>query len=53
MLSVEECRRILGVPQLSDEEVAEIRDILSAFAQVFIDDYLRKIKGAKPSPNER
>ena len=53
MLSVEECRRILGVPQLSDEEVVEIRDTLVAFVQVFIDDYLRKIKAAKPSPDEQ
>ena len=41
MLSVEECRRILGTPQLSDEEVAEIRDSLVAFSRLFIDDYLR------------
>ena len=37
MLSNEECRRLLGSPPLSDEEVAEIRDTLQEFAVTLVD----------------
>lgn len=45
MLSVEECRTILGLPALSDDEVAEIRDTLYAFAHTLIGEYLRERRG--------
>jgi predicted DNA-binding ribbon-helix-helix protein len=42
MLSLDNCRRILNFPQLSDDEVREIRDTLYSFVRVFIDDYLKQ-----------
>jgi hypothetical protein len=49
MLSIDECRAKLGVPDLSDEQVAEIRDTLYGFAHTLIDEYLRDRK-ARRSP---
>ena len=46
MLSIEECRRLLGPIDLSDEEVAELRDTLDAFARAMIDGLL---KGTPPT----
>jgi hypothetical protein len=42
MLSVEECRTILGQTELTDEQVAEIRDTLYGFAQTLVEEYLRE-----------
>jgi hypothetical protein len=42
MLSIEECRAILGHPELTDQQVAEIRDTLYGFAHSLIDEYLRE-----------
>lgn len=41
MLTIERVRELLGQPDLTDDEVEDIRDILYAFANTFIDDYLR------------
>jgi hypothetical protein len=41
MLTIERVRGLLGQPDMTDEEVKDVRDILSAFANTFIDDFLR------------
>lgn len=41
MLTIERVRELLGQPDMTDEEVKDIRDILYAFANTFIDDFLR------------
>ena len=48
MLTIEECRTLLGNPDLSDEQVRDIRDTLYAFAYTFIDAFLKK--HSVPSP---
>ena len=48
MLSIEECRRILGQPAMSDEQVTEIRDSLYAFAHALVDDHVRKLRQRSP-----
>ncbi len=48
MLSIEELRTILGRPELTDEQVGEIRDTLTCFAHMFIDAYLRERRGQLP-----
>jgi len=50
MLSIEDCRQILGKPELTDEQVAEIRDSLYCFAHAFVDEYLRRRKTHPPKP---
>jgi len=56
MLSYDECRKILGRPELTDEQVEQIRDSLYAFAHAMIDDYikngrkLRKEDGMSSTP---
>ena len=40
MLSLDELRRHLRRPDLSDEQAAAARDLLSALADMLIDDYL-------------
>ena len=52
MLSIEECRRLLGSPRLSDAEVAEIRDTLQAFAATLVDGFVEKHAGAHRTPAE-
>ena len=42
MLSIDECRRLLGNPDWSDERVVEVRDALQAFASLCLDEYLRE-----------
>jgi hypothetical protein len=49
MLTPDQMREFLGRPEMSDDQVTEIRDILYAFADTFIDDYLRRY-GPKPPP---
>jgi hypothetical protein len=44
MLSIEECRQILGKPALTDEQVVEIRDSIYCFAHALVDDYVRRRK---------
>lgn len=41
MLSLDDCRRRLNDPTLSDEQLAEIRDTLNAFARLLVEDYIR------------
>ena len=41
-LSNDDYRRILGQPDLTDEEVEEIRVSLRRFISVFLDDYFRE-----------
>jgi len=48
MLSIEECRQILGKPELTDEQIVEIRDSLYCFAHALVDEYLRSRE--KPPP---
>jgi hypothetical protein len=52
MLSIEECRRLLGYPDWSDEQVTEVRDTLQAFASLCLDEYLRE-RGEARYPNLR
>lgn len=52
MLSIDELRAILGQPELTDEQLTEIRDTLTCFARVFIDGYLRDRRGRIP-PQKR
>ncbi len=40
MLSLDELRRLLRRPNLSDEQAAEARNLLSTLADMLIDDYL-------------
>ncbi len=42
MLSIEECRAILGRPDLTDQQITDIRDTLYGFARTLIDEYLRE-----------
>jgi len=53
MLSIEECRTILGKPELTDEQIAEIRDTLCAFAHTLIDGFLRDGLPTSPRRHER
>jgi hypothetical protein len=48
MLSIEELRKMLGRPELTDEQLEQIRDDLYCFARVFIDAYLRQRRGTPP-----
>lgn len=41
MLSIEECRRILGDDKLSDEEIEELRDDLYAWLNEVLDAYFK------------
>jgi len=50
VLSIDECRRILGQPAMPDEQVAEIRDALYAFAHALVDDYVRERRHRSPKP---
>ena len=46
LFSLDECRRILDIPELVDDQVEEICDTLYAFAHIFIDEFLdEKRKG--------
>ncbi|MCA9356808.1 hypothetical protein H6784_04880 [Candidatus Nomurabacteria bacterium] len=40
MLSIEECRQHLNDPELTDEKVEEIRDVLYSFAESALDKHL-------------
>ncbi len=48
MLSIEECRRHLGNPDLPDEQVACLRDALHQFARLCIEEYLRENRMKTP-----
>jgi hypothetical protein len=48
MLSLDECRTILGLPDLTDEQTREIRDTLYGFAHTLIHQYLRERKNRPP-----
>lgn len=48
MLSIDECRRLLGNPDWSDERVAAVRDALQAFASLCLDEYLRERRERRP-----
>ncbi len=48
MLSIDECRKILGKPELTDKQVAEIRDSLYSFAHAMVDEYLRRRGHRRP-----
>jgi hypothetical protein len=39
MLTIEECRQLLGRPDLSDEEIAEFLQDLRNFLGQFLDEY--------------
>lgn len=41
MLTIEQCRRILGLEELSDEQVTTIRDNLYGFSHMLTDRYIR------------
>lgn len=40
MLSLDELRRLLHRPDLTDEQAAEARDLLANLADMLIDDYM-------------
>ena len=40
MLSIEQCREILGDDSLTDNDVSDLRDTLYAWIDRFFDDYL-------------
>ncbi len=42
MLSVEQCRTLLGMRNLSDEQVAEIRDALYCFGHLLVEEFIRE-----------
>lgn len=42
MLSIEECRNLLGREDMTDEEVAEFLQDLRNFLSQFLDDFFRK-----------
>jgi hypothetical protein len=42
VLSIEELRAVLNRPQLTDEQLHQIRDDLTCFARVLIEGYLRQ-----------
>lgn len=44
MMSIEELRQILNRPELTDEQLLQIRDDLYCFARVLIEGYLRERK---------
>lgn len=46
MLSIDECRQILKRPELTDQQVADIRDSLYCFAHALVDEYLRQKRSA-------
>ncbi len=46
MLSIEELRKSLKRPELSDDQVAGLRDTLYCFARVLVEGYLREREGA-------
>ncbi len=41
MLSIEECRRLMGRPDLTDEEITEFLADLDAFLSQILDDFFR------------
>jgi hypothetical protein len=41
MLSIEECRRLLGRPDLTDAEIAQFLHDLRNFLGQYLDDYFR------------
>jgi hypothetical protein len=49
MMSVDQLRDLLGHPELSDRQVADIRDTLYAFADTFIGLYLNGRKADRRS----
>lgn len=51
MIDLDDVRRILKKPDLSDEDAGQIRDDLYAFAHALIDDYIRE-KRAKCSGSD-
>lgn len=55
MLSIERCRRLLGTQAeaMTDAEVVEMRDALTAFARLGIDDYLREHNQSGDTPSPR
>lgn len=45
MLSIEECRELMGRPDLTDEEIAQFLADLDVFLNHVLDDYLRDAFG--------
>ncbi len=41
MLSIDECRQLMGRPDVSDEEIAEFLADLDAFLGQILDDFFR------------
>ena len=46
MLTLEECKKILNNPELKDEEVLEIRNILTCISKNIINKYVEDRKKA-------
>lgn len=42
MLTIEECRKMLDRPDLTDEEIAEFLQDLRNFLRQFLDEYFRE-----------
>jgi hypothetical protein len=47
VLSIDELRQILNRPELTDEQLEQVRDDLHCFARVLIEGYLRQRKGKR------
>jgi hypothetical protein len=50
VLSIDDIRRSLERPDLTDEQAAEVRDLLYTLARLLIADYLAE--GGKPVPKQ-
>ena len=48
MLSIDDCRQTLGRPDLTDEQVVQIRDTLYGLAHAFVDEYFRRRREGHP-----
>jgi len=48
MLSLDEFRRLLHRPDLTDEQAAEARDLFATLARMLIEDYLAERDPLRP-----
>ena len=53
MLSISECRELLGETELTDSQVEQLRDALYATVENVLDDYYDRIKTNAKSTNLR
>lgn len=51
-LSVKDCRHYLGRIDLSDNEIADLRDTLYGYAEVLIDQYIEAKPNVRKTPED-